>query len=229
MVAWLGAAMPAIIQGVSQLTSTGMSNSASSANSLEANQRNQINYRHRYQWTAEDMRKAGLNPILAASSGFDVGQAPNAPQAQVIPYSSTDAATAYNQYSQAKKAEQESKLISEQTRHEIEKKQLTVNQVKTELEKAGMFKTQAQNNYRQFLKAAEELKNLKANRASIEANTEQINVLTAQARESLEKLKSIGDVYETPYWGQFLAGLGEISKALGLLPVAATKPFLIKK
>lgn len=27
-------------------------------------------YRHRYQWATEDMRKAGLNPILAATSGI---------------------------------------------------------------------------------------------------------------------------------------------------------------
>ena len=27
-------------------------------------------YRHRYQWTTEDMKKAGLNPILAATSGL---------------------------------------------------------------------------------------------------------------------------------------------------------------
>lgn len=27
------------------------------------------NFKHRYQWTMEDMRKAGLNPMLAASMG----------------------------------------------------------------------------------------------------------------------------------------------------------------
>ena len=31
------------------------------------------NYQHRYQWTMEDMRKAGLNPILAAGRGLGGG------------------------------------------------------------------------------------------------------------------------------------------------------------
>lgn len=34
-------------------------------------------YRQRYQNTAQDMRAAGLNPILAASGGFSVGNAPS--------------------------------------------------------------------------------------------------------------------------------------------------------
>lgn len=34
-------------------------------------------YKNRYRWTTEDMRAAGLNPILAASGGFSVGQGPS--------------------------------------------------------------------------------------------------------------------------------------------------------
>ena len=39
-------------------------------------------YKHRYQWTMEDMRKAGLNPILAYGQG--AGSAPTAQQAQTF-------------------------------------------------------------------------------------------------------------------------------------------------
>lgn len=46
----------------------------------QAQQFNRTNYKHRYQWTAEDMEKAGLNRILAASQGG--GQGPPAPMAQ---------------------------------------------------------------------------------------------------------------------------------------------------
>jgi hypothetical protein len=41
-----------------------------SANAAQANEWNVENYKHRYQWAVEDMRKAGLNPILAATNGI---------------------------------------------------------------------------------------------------------------------------------------------------------------
>lgn len=41
-----------------------------SANAAQANAWNVENYKHRYQWAVEDMRKAGLNPILAATNGI---------------------------------------------------------------------------------------------------------------------------------------------------------------
>lgn len=34
------------------------------------------NYRHRFQWSTEDMKKAGLNPILAAGAGLGGGGTP---------------------------------------------------------------------------------------------------------------------------------------------------------
>lgn len=38
----------------------------------QANAYNVYNYQHRYQWQVEDMRRAGLNPILAATQGAGV-------------------------------------------------------------------------------------------------------------------------------------------------------------
>jgi len=45
-------------------------NHYNSANAAQANQWNVENYQHRYQWAVEDMRRAGLNPILAATNGI---------------------------------------------------------------------------------------------------------------------------------------------------------------
>lgn len=45
-------------------------NHYNSANAAEANKWNVENYKHRYQWAVEDMRNAGLNPILAATNGI---------------------------------------------------------------------------------------------------------------------------------------------------------------
>ena len=45
-------------------------NHYNSANAAQANAWNVENYKHRYQWTVDDMRAAGLNPILAATNGI---------------------------------------------------------------------------------------------------------------------------------------------------------------
>ena len=45
-------------------------NHYNSANAAQANAWNVENYKHRYQWAVEDMRKAGLNPVLAATNGI---------------------------------------------------------------------------------------------------------------------------------------------------------------
>lgn len=45
-------------------------NHYNSANAAQANAWNVENYKNRYQWAVEDMRKAGLNPILAATNGI---------------------------------------------------------------------------------------------------------------------------------------------------------------
>lgn len=45
-------------------------NHYNSANAAQANAWNVENYKHRYQWAVDDMRSAGLNPILAATNGI---------------------------------------------------------------------------------------------------------------------------------------------------------------
>lgn len=45
-------------------------NHYNSANAAQANEWNIENYKHRYQWSVDDMRAAGLNPILAATNGI---------------------------------------------------------------------------------------------------------------------------------------------------------------
>lgn len=45
-------------------------NHYNSANAEQANAWNVENYKHRYQWAVDDMRAAGLNPILAATNGI---------------------------------------------------------------------------------------------------------------------------------------------------------------
>lgn len=65
-----GSAAGAIAGGVSSIIGGALSNSAARHAATVANQRNIFNYQHRYQWAMEDMQKAGLNPILAATQGI---------------------------------------------------------------------------------------------------------------------------------------------------------------
>lgn len=65
-----GSAAGAIAGAVGSLIGGGLQNSANSAAAAQANSWNKENYQHRYQWAVEDMRKAGLNPILAATQGI---------------------------------------------------------------------------------------------------------------------------------------------------------------
>lgn len=65
-----GAAAGAIAGGVSSIIGGALSNSAARHSATLANQRNIYNYQHRYQWAMDDMQKAGLNPMLAATQGI---------------------------------------------------------------------------------------------------------------------------------------------------------------
>lgn len=70
MGSFLGSALGAVTGGISSIIGGALSNSADRHAATVANQRNQYNYQHRYQWSMEDMQKAGLNPMLAATQGI---------------------------------------------------------------------------------------------------------------------------------------------------------------
>lgn len=67
---FLGSIAGAFTGGVSSLIGGALSNSAARHAATVANQRNIYNYQHRYQWAMDDMQKAGLNPMLAATQGI---------------------------------------------------------------------------------------------------------------------------------------------------------------
>lgn len=67
---FLGSAAGAFTGGIASIIGGALSNSAARHSSTVANQRNVDNYKHRYQWSMEDMQKAGLNPMLAATQGI---------------------------------------------------------------------------------------------------------------------------------------------------------------
>lgn len=76
------AAAGGLVQGLFATGLASQANKNAKKAARRAYERNVRAYRHRYQWTMDDMRKAGLNPILAYSSG--AGSAPTAQQAQTF-------------------------------------------------------------------------------------------------------------------------------------------------
>lgn len=69
------------------------------------NELNQENYKHRHQWEVEDLRAAGLNPILSANSGATVAGAglPTMAQRKTPDFDVSKAANAITQSALAKK------------------------------------------------------------------------------------------------------------------------------
>lgn len=55
---------------VGSLIGSSVQNHYNSAGAAQANEWNVENYKHRYQWSVDDMRAAGLNPVLAATNGI---------------------------------------------------------------------------------------------------------------------------------------------------------------
>lgn len=89
---FLGSAAGAIAGGISSIIGGSLSNSAARHAATVANQRNIYNYQHRYQWAMDDMQKAGLNPMLAATQG--IGGSVNGASALAANYNLGEGVTA---------------------------------------------------------------------------------------------------------------------------------------
>lgn len=173
------------------------------AGSAEAFARSQQAYKTRYQNTVQDMIKAGINPIMAASSGFNVGNAPqmHAPQsfkADLPTLSGTSSALDINRSAktveEAFKIRAESDLVGQQELETVAKTDKLIKEWK-KLE-AETFKLIADGN-----KANQEAKNLK--------------ILQKKLSKELSKLRKIANVYDGPA-GQYIAYMQEVMHKIDL-------------
>lgn len=101
-------------------------NHYNSANAAQANEWNVENYKHRYQWAVEDMRKAGLNPILAATNGIG-GSISGASAASV---GMSDIGSTMNSAKAASAAERQAKNAEHLAVSQIEKNVAEANSVR---------------------------------------------------------------------------------------------------
>lgn len=96
-------------------------------------------YKKRYQMTANDMEKAGLNPILAASGGFSVGNAPSVG----LPSASMAVTPSVPTLSSSVKAFSEAEKAQSDAQRSIKEAQLAGNRSKESLENAVRIRAEA--------------------------------------------------------------------------------------
>lgn len=174
----VAAAAPAVISGLSSIMNTGSANEASRTAATEAYYRNVHSYNHRYQWAVDDMRKAGLNPILAASSGMNVGSAPEAPMRTTF---AAPPMPSFDIGSNAKNLAQE--------KTETQKQELTKNQALTELERIHQVRAQTKLVNQQEFKTFNEIQNLAGQFDKIQAEIKNIEQTTNTAKAQMEKVE----------------------------------------
>jgi hypothetical protein len=206
-------AVPSIISAVSNRYLQKKQHSAAKGAAAQQQIYNQINYRNRYQWMAEDMRKAGLNPILAASGGFNVSGSPQAGLPNMASASINappmDIAGSVKELQQAKTEEDKQDLIKNQSKHEIAK-------IFETRERTKKVTTEERVLMQEHFKLEKEFSLIEANIKNVESITqlnyqdlERLQTLITQMKYNLEHLKKTSDVYAGPA-GQFISYLNAI-------------------
>lgn len=120
-------------------------NELAKANAADAFYRQQAAYKSRYYYTVKDMERSGLNPILAATGGFNVGNSPSVSTAQTFMAESprsTKFGTSGLNLSQAEKNRAESEKARNEAVKVIEDTKLITQKTKNEME--NILKTRAE-------------------------------------------------------------------------------------
>lgn len=131
--------------GLSSFVSGGIGDLFGDSNAKDAHNRNKdlmhlqttLNrneYAQRYQYTTKDMIKAGLNPILAATGGFSVGNSPQTslPSTSMAPMPNT------GDVSNSARNFKETKAIEEQTKNTVRQRDVIIasaNKIRQETNK----------------------------------------------------------------------------------------------
>lgn len=172
-------------------------------------------YKNRYHYTVEDMRNAGLNPILAASGGFNVGSTPSyhPPQA-FLPHKPDSLGTSAKSLGSAK----ESTANVEKMKTEMDRNLADAERIRSQKglitahEKESLQRTK--NLVRELEKMTTEIAEREAN-ISVKQNELEVLYQTAEKIEAeVARLKKIANIYDGPA-GQIIA---YIETLIGMVP-----------
>lgn len=158
------ALMAAIIPSVAGIGGSLMGNLFNQSNAKEASQTSQDmsretaafnaeQYAKRYQTTTADMKAAGLNPIMAASGGFSVGNSPTQAMPQTFQAPPVEgfssSAKSFGELSklmvEKEKAKEETKNIIADTAKKLEETQNTIQDTLKKREETGLAKANERN------------------------------------------------------------------------------------
>lgn len=218
---------PAIIAGAAALGGSALSGLMARSNAKEAGDMSKDVYKHRYRYTVSDMRAAGINPIMAASSGFNVGSGVNYPAAAAPPVPN------FSEYimadAQSSKAIQEVENLKQDIKNKQQQVQESLARTAKERAQAGLITQQEKNALREWSLIDQRITNSIAEYERISSQAalnwrqkESVNETIKQIQQDIEKTKvvlkslsSVGKAYDGPIGG-ILGYIKAISDALGL-------------
>lgn len=153
--------------------------------SAEAYARDLDLYKKRYQYTTADMKKAGINPILAASGGFNIGSSPTFQPAQAfLPSNNLDVTSSALNVANTGKANAEIKKIDE----EADKIHNEINKILSEVVKTDSENRQIavgiKKTLLEYQKLGEEI-------TSVELSNERNKILTKYMRKLEDRLDQL--------------------------------------
>lgn len=183
----------------------------------EAYRRNVDFYKNRYRWMMEDMKRAGLNPILAAASGMSTSMSP-----QASPATGFQARSPYGTFASSARDIAQSGLFRQKTKESMQSVResrarqglLSMEERKawTELDRISAQIVKFQDEI-ELIRKQKELTEAQRRRENeiVELTKKQTNRLIAE----ISKLRKIANVYDVPYLGASIAAINEI---LGSVP-----------
>lgn len=174
-------------------------------------------YRSRYRDTVADMKAAGLNPILAASSGFNVGTAPQMSSAQAFmaPNPSYSASQSAMQFAQAGQADAQTKKTIQEVGLVVAKTDETfanIHKIRSEANLADARERETNVRVRQITKEIlHTVSKIRLTDAETEKVSKQINVLNTD----LAYLEKKAEAYKGPA-GDIYAVIRFVRELLGI-------------